>query len=274
MFGMAIQGKHGMAGAGQWGMRLGEKKLPEGWVVAFSGGSAYFNFTREAGDVIYVDWGDGNTGTYTWGTGGSHTYADNEEYIVRIYGTALKVWFSASTASREPLLKRVLPCDPSKLLRDNNLADCFYYCISLTSLSSGLFSNTPELTDVSRCFYVCNSLTSLPSGLFSNTPELTNATQCFHDCASLTSLPSGLFSNAPALEFVSGCFRGCNEVSGSIPALWTNSNITSYSLCYYYTGHELTEPPNWTHSVTNICGAACAGWTGGQWAGEGYCNCS
>lgn len=90
-----------------------------------------------------------------------------------------------------------------------NLAQCFYGCAALTSLTlpEGFGSNA---TNLYNCFRDCTSLTylTLPDGFGQNATRLD---QCFGDCHSLTSivLPDGFGKSATTL---SHCFDGCSAL--------------------------------------------------------------
>lgn len=147
----------------------------------------------------------------------------------------------------------------------------------LTSLPEDLFANSKEATTFNMCFNA-NNLASIPSGLFRNNTKVTNFTSTFRDAlrtANGFTIPSQLFINCPEVTTFSGCFyrsvanipsdlfdnnnkvtnfgdcfnstMSSSNVQGTAPALWTRSNVTSFTRCFA----GLTNLTNYASIPTN-----------------------
>ena len=118
---------------------------------------------------------------------------------------------------------------------DNSFYHMFANCQSLTSISSNLFKNNPNITSFQACFYYCSSLQSIPSRLFDSNTAVTTFASCFAYCTSLTSIPQGLFDfNIRTINF-NYCFASCNSIH-TIPSGLFDSNtvVTSFGGCFQY----------------------------------------
>lgn len=140
-----------------------------------------------------------------------------------------------------------------------SLRNCFYNCLSLTSVPEDVFYNNPQVTDFSSCFTLCNYLSSVPEGLFakntlatsfsncfsssgiesipekifSKLSELKELVNCFAACKKLKTLPTGLFKYNKKIRTFYQVFDGCSGLT-SIPAdlFETAGSITEFSYCF------------------------------------------
>jgi len=109
--------------------------------------------------------------------------------------------------------------------------NCFSYCYSLTSIPSGLFDNTTEVTNFATCFSNCTGLTSIPSGLFNYTSGANNFTNCFYGVTLSTESYSNLLINLDAynpnsnVPFHGGNSKHNSSATGALASLsgrgWT-----------------------------------------------------
>ena len=216
---------------------------------------------NQPGITMTVDWGDGTESvltqaSYTEGdyTPSTHEYATPGTYTVQMTSTKWgKLYIDTASASSTSLahlqafrdtlidvgpLPQVagtlyLPSS-SPSVYSNSLRYIFGACSNITSLSSGLFANNPQISDFSYCFIRCSNLTTIPSGLLANTPKVTNLQSCFSLCPNLTSIPSGLFANNPKVTNFGNCFQNCSSLT-SIPEdlFANNTQVTNFSSCFY-----------------------------------------
>ena len=123
---------------------------------------------------------------------------------------------------------------------------CTFNAAGITAIPSNLFDKCTEVKDFSSIFSYCNRLTSIPSGLFDKCTKVENFGGAFYCCTALRSIPSGLFDKCTSVTSFStsekinnvmvpdfGTFYGCTALTGTAPELWTRTNVTSSSKCFY-----------------------------------------
>lgn len=216
-----------------------EENLFDNYIeIEFSGNtfstysSSPFTYTGD----IFVDWGD-NTGFIEY-TGGqlSHTYASNDDYIIKIYGdiTSLRSYCFANCNN---LTSITLP-DSITSLGDA----CFDGCTDLTSI------NIPDsVTSLGNfCFRSCTGLTSIsiPNSVTSFGME------CFQNCSGLTSI------NIPdnITNLGSYCFEDCVNLIEVVLNWSTSDTIKTYESSWiWHTNANLKFiiPPGTTSLYTN-----------------------
>lgn len=90
-----------------------------------------------------------------------------------------------------------------------SLAQAFYQCTNLTSISSGAFNySTNGGTRCDEMFYGCTSLLNV-SGV--TIPDIRSASSMFEN-SGLTTITSSLFSDSPQCSTYAHCFAGCRNL--------------------------------------------------------------
>ena len=90
-----------------------------------------------------------------------------------------------------------------------SLAQAFYQCTNLTSISSGAFNySTNGGTRCDEMFYGCTSLLNV-SGV--TIPDIRSASGMFQN-SDLTTITSSLFSDSPQCNTYAYCFAGCRNL--------------------------------------------------------------
>ena len=90
-----------------------------------------------------------------------------------------------------------------------SLAQAFYQCTNLTSVSSGAFNySTNGGTRCDEMFYGCTSLLNI-SGV--TIPDIRSASSMFEN-SGLTTITSSLFSDSPQCSTYAHCFAGCRNL--------------------------------------------------------------
>ncbi len=214
--------------------------------------TVYFEFEIAAGGVFYIDWGDGNTETFTKKSIGfeevSHEYAIAGTYNIRIGGQATEysddavISFEGNSnlAAMSGSLVDVFPILPDGT--KPKFAYAFQDCTELTSISENLFAGITSLENSSDVFSYtfagCTGLTSIPENLFAGITSLENSIYVFGytfaGCTGLTSIPENLFASITSVEnsyavFV-GTFEGCTGITAIPENLF--ASITSIETSY------------------------------------------
>lgn len=182
-----------------------------------------------------IDWGDGTTNSSL-----SHTYANEGDYTIKLYGvTSLGQYiFSQSSSNMNYYCKSARI---SKNVTSLGMS-CFQCCCSLSSIAL----NNSINSIASSCFYKCHSLTTviIPQGLS------TLSYACVYECKSLTNivLPKSIttiggsaFFNCYSLERITvpigvtsfgiSVFQNCY----SLKRIIAQNNITDIgNNCFYY----------------------------------------
>ena len=163
-------------------------------------------------------------------------------------------------------LREISPNIFSECSEVDTFVGCFRGCNSLASIPKGIFDDCVKVTNFGAVFQECKSIKEIPVDLFKYNTEVTTFGNngkwwgVFLGCTNITSVPQDLFRyNTKATEFslaFSGCtnlvnipidlfeynveakiflatFFQCNNLQGNAPELWNNSNITSYSRCFF-----------------------------------------
>ena len=218
-------------------------------VTAISGLAPILYLKKSDTSTLTVDWGDGNTSTFTnsgnFNTG-AHTYATAGDYIIKMWissgigayslgsGSSSTVIIGGKTQNYRNTLKQVFL--GSGMTSVNAYA--FYYCYSLQTITL-----TNGITSIGNfAFYTCRSLAQalLPASL------TTWGTYSFGYCYSLTlaSIPQGI-TTVSAVSFYY-CF--------SLSEIHLHNSITRiYDSAFSYSNLQSIIIPN---AVTNIGGNA------------------
>jgi len=184
---------------------------------------------------ITVDWGDGQTQTFTSAGFKPHTYVNPGNYTVKINGSfdgngSISIQ-SDVINQQDNLVKSTstIPFIPGL----TSFRRTFYTQRSLTTVPEGLFANNPQATSFEECFYECNSLNNIPANLFTNNTLATNFYRTFGFCTSLTSIPATLFVNNTFATNFDSCFVACSSLT-EIPNVIFNNNVkvTSFNSCF------------------------------------------
>ena len=244
-----------------------------------SGGDKYFTLTIQTtsdnqawqfnyycntgGSLNIIDWGDGESGTYSGNSVASHTYTNAGTYKIQMQGNLYRVTFGSPSVNANT--EAVIDCNGKWEMLGNitNFTYGFSYCTnfvgkSLKSLPANLenglraFYNTPvmesritylpeTLTSGNQTFYRSNayiSLDRLP-------PNLANGSRMFSDAPNTVINLDTLAANAPAdgwtaLTTISYMFTRCTRVTGSKSAFLAKCpNVTTSD--YWATGTSTTE---------------------------------
>ena len=202
-----------------------------------------------------VDWGDGTTQDVTTSDNITHTYETPGEYIVKIYGVFGGLYVNSSVGRSkymevtqwgdlywESLNNAFNGCENLKITATDvpnwqNVIDaegCFWDCISLETIPTGLFDDCTEVTTFWACFYGCTSLETLPDGLFDNCTEVTTFVGCFYGCTSLETIPTNLFDNCTEVTSFGSCFSGCASLTSLPTGLFdNNTEVTNFTYCFW-----------------------------------------
>ena len=229
----------------------------------------------KGGGFVSVDWGDGNTETFTGETTYSpeHTYAKAGEYIVKLTGSKFTEvggstgGISFRTAVRE-ILSLKMPTDSTNVSLRCAFKDC-----------TRLMGNIPEwddsITDAEYTYYNCVSLTG---GIPEWGTNITDAYATYKNCPGLTGrIPEW----GAKITNASSTYWGCSRLTGGIPEWGTNIILAGYTYnnCAGLTGNI----PEWGTNITNVAGTykGCAHLTGNipEWGAKieyayyTYLNC-
>lgn len=214
--------------------------IPNTWdltVVTTSASQSYtINIFNGSGINIIVDWGDGNSNTYTTTGAKNHTYASAGTYIARLSGS-----FSANgnirlgtDATNRDRLKAVgvMPYIIGMTVASNMLSNC----TGLTDYPADLLRYNPQITTVNGLFYGCTNIakplkagllrycinvidigylislsgiTSIDNDVFRYCPLITNASYFASGTTSLnwSSVPADIFRYNQICTNFAGCFN-------------------------------------------------------------------
>ena len=208
----------------------------------------FYKITTEEGGFVTVDWGDGNTETFTGDTTykPTHTYTGDGEYVVKLTGSKITgvIGFypgfsDAFQDSVREILSLKMPTDSVSV----SLCHAFRGCDNLTG-------NIPEwsanIINASGTYYGCIGLTG-------NIPKwgvnITSADGTYVGCYYLTgSIPKwgSKITNAKST------YNGCVRLTGSVPE-W-GANITDASYTYRDCTGLTGSIPAWGARITNANG--------------------
>ena len=199
---------------------------------------------RSDGSAGYeVDWGDGNTDSYTNSSSATHTYSTAGEYIIKITpaeGATYRPYYQNQTTGMS--IASVTGTGGSQL--GNSLRRAFWNAQNLTSISGTI--NTSTITNLYQAFRNCVSLTEFP---LIDTSNVTSFGSAWNACTSLTSFPAIDTSSGTSFSFAWGScssltsfpyidtsgatslmstWSGCSNIATSFPLIDT-SNVTNFN---------------------------------------------
>ena len=208
---------------------------------------------------ITVDWGDGETGTYTTSFP-THEYVNNsgtdKKYYIKVKGTlnywgysthteptttaqtnyytytkyltGLKQWGEVNAIqygfSYCKNLKYVsIDATENTFKNVTSLAYMFNECASLESLDTTIFENI-KTTTMAATFQGCSKLTSLDLSNF-DTTNVSSMNSMFNRCSGLTSLNVGSFDTTKVTS-MDHMFRSCTNLTNLDLSSFDTSNVT------------------------------------------------
>ncbi len=227
-----------------------------------------FSVTLTGTQAIVIDWGDGNSDTYTTNGTKVHTYADAGVYTLQISGSltggSANIRFDNSATVHR--LKTA-----GKIWGITGLASAYYMfkgCTGLTSIPSNIFDRFSFTSSPFEGTFYGSGLTAIPAGLFNRQTGITTYAfmSTFRDCLGLTAIPAGLFDKQTGITFYSftSAFRGCKNITAIPVGLFDSQKATARSFDYTFQGcsgltgaaPELWDIAQWTQVAT---GATCFG---------------
>ncbi len=155
-----------------------------------------------------VDWGDGTIEkiSYDYPT---HTYAEDKDYDISIYGTAES--FTANNTDYFPYeyRDRIVAIKQWGNVGVVNLKNAFCNSTSLVSVAAPDEDSFDNLVTAESIFTSCTSLTEVGDGLFDGVDNLTSLLYAFQSCSSLTKMPARIVKDCPQLTTCMRLFWGC-----------------------------------------------------------------
>jgi hypothetical protein len=237
-----------MIGAALATLMSGANRIPKTWDLTVQTTAVNQNYTVDifAGTTpsILIDWGDGNSETFTTTGQKTKVYAAAGTYTVKISGSFASggnIRLGSNGDNRARLkATRAVPRIPGLA----SFRETFLNCTGLTgSIPTDLFRyNTLVSTNgFQYTFSGCSGLTgSIPADLFRyNTLVSTSGFQStFQNCTGLTgSIPASLFQYNTLVSTYGfyATFYGCTGLTGSIPADLFRYNTLASSNGFYAT---------------------------------------
>lgn len=246
----------------------------------------------------YVDWGDGESSSYSGdisigkGKHMMHEYAKKGVYTVKIYGTAAKMsagygdvigasapwitavksWGSLGATSLQYMLRRTsikeIPSGYGDLFKNaTELSGAFWDCKELETIPADLL-NDIKVTGVSAFFYGCTKIKTVPATLLKGASNLVGAQTMFRGCSGLQSIPEELFAECPKLQSTVATFGECTSLKTVPAGLFANNpNIIDMNQLFSGCSSLETVPVSIfdnNKKVTNFDRAflECTKWTG------------
>lgn len=179
-----------------------------------------------------VDWGDGNTDSYTNSSSATHTYSTAGEYIIKITpaeGATYRPYYQNQTTGMS--IASVTGTGGSQL--GDSLRRAFWNAQNLTSISGTI--NTSTITNLYQAFRNCVSLTEFP---LIDTSNVTSFGSAWTSCTSLTSFPA--IDTSSGTNF-NATWNFCKKIT-SYPSTLDFSNGTNFQSCWQ-TNQLLTSFP-------------------------------
>ena len=187
-----------------------------------------FELRPNAGDSFTVDWGDGETSSYSdTDTFADHIYYKDSSpstYEIKISGTLNSIEFNTRDPYYSKCLRKIKQWGTlnSKYLSLNG-------CTNLTEVAEPTINSFSNLERIR--FLNCTSLTTVPENLFLNCPKLTDFSQTFQNCTSLTNVSKYLFYNCDNVVSFYRTFYNCTSLTGNAIPLWNrveNGEVNGY----------------------------------------------
>lgn len=194
-----------------------------------------------------IDWGDGNyteVAPSSQSHSQSHTYQDEDSYVVRIWGMTAgwlgTGYFTTNIKLAYTHILTVLPklsdFTPYRMFenwnnleylpdflfekQDSGVRDIREMCAGthIQKIPDGIFSGITLSGYIDEAFYNCR-IREIPHNLFNGQSGITSVYNLFGN-SSLRSIPDDLFSPCPDITNFTSCFAGCSSVEGRVPPLW------------------------------------------------------
>ena len=92
----------------------------------------------------------------------------------------------------------------------------------ITEIPQGMFDGCTGILRVDACFTSCLSLETVASDLFSDSPSIDRFSGCFFECSGITSAVPDFWNRYPSATYHSQCFYGCTNATNyaDIPSDW------------------------------------------------------
>lgn len=189
---------------------------------------------------VTVNWGDGNTESFTTPGEKTHTYTNTGTYMVSLSGS-LTAYGENSFAFNRYLIK-VKNFGNLGLI---SLKYAFQFANDLVEVPSSLPST---VTDLSRMFYKCSKFNSDIS--LWNTQNVTNMSGMFLGASSFNQ-PIGLWNTQNVID-MSGMFNDASSFNQPIGD-WNTQNVVNMNGIFYLSTSFNQPIGNWnTQNVTNM----------------------
>lgn len=217
-----------------------------------------------------VSWGDSTSDTITSSTQPQrvHTYASAGTYTISIVGfmpvfsvnnnSAIRTLIRSIVSFGTVSLRRVdfygcsfitsIPA-PGTGLADVEIFTNFVRSTGITSIPSGLFDLSVNVTTFTDAFSFNSGITSIPTGLFDNCTNATIFSSTFNACVNLVNVPSTLFDQNVNVVNFSSCFRNCRSITAPLQFTF-NTAVTTFANLY-----------NMGTTINAMTGTAPALWT-------------
>jgi len=199
-----------------------------------------------------VTWGDGNNDTITSSLQAerTHTYASGGTYTISILGfmpvfavnnnSALRTKINSIISFGNVGLRKLdfygcslitsIPAPLTGLADMENFTN-FMRSTGITTIPSGLFDLSINVTTFTDAFSFNSGITSIPTGLFDNCTNVTIFSSTFNACVNLVTVPSTLFDQNINVVNFSSCFRNCRSVTSPLQFTF-NTAVTTFANLY------------------------------------------
>lgn len=129
---------------------------------------------------------------------------------------------------------RISSIDPELFYHYGSCTDVsyMYYSCSLAEIPSNALMYLENIINCSNIFAANTTLSTIGEELFLNSPNISNLNLAFFNSI-ITTIPTTLFDPVQNVSNFTGTFQNCRQITSSVPELWTRTNVTANSFCFY-----------------------------------------